>query len=276
MRSSAYRRLVLGLQSGRMDRSAFRVAAFMARSLKLKMLAVLVEDQSLVRAANLPIARELVLPTYDWRPTDPARLARELSDEAEQVRLHITQEIRDLGVECDFEVRRGDPAAAIIEQCNVHDVIAVIDSVDAIERLGGTAKRMRQAALASEASVLLLPPPHAPQPEGPVMVVALDFHDEVVATASQIADVSERELLVLMAGPGTAENEPSGAQVRLSRGAVTMPLIERSASGVVRTLGHRRGHCLVMNRSVIDLTASALDHLSNELGMPVLMTEGPA
>jgi hypothetical protein len=273
MRPPSYRRLVLGLQSGRIDTSAFRAAAFLASSLKLKMHAILVENQSLLRAARLPMARELVLPTYDWRPADPKRLTEELRNEAEHVHLRIDQEIRKFGIECGFEVRRGDPAGAVTAQCTVQDIITVIASVDPLEHLSGTARRMRQAALASEASVLLLPP-YVTQPEGPVVAVALNLEDEALTVASQIADTSGRALLVVMAASRDALAAPtaSGERVVLPPGATLLPLAERGVSAIVRALGGRRGSVLVASRA-IDLPGPALDLLSTELGMPVLMTE---
>jgi nucleotide-binding universal stress UspA family protein len=248
-----------------MDKSAFRAAAALARSLKLKMHAVLVENQSLLRAASLPSARELVLPTYQWRPADPERLTRELRSEAEHVRLRIIEETRDFGIECGFEVRRGDPAAAVREQCDVQDIIAVIDSVDPIERLSGATGRMKQGALASEASVLHLPG-HDAQPDGPIVAVVSDLRDEALAVATKIADVSGRALVVLM-------TKPQGHGTPLPSGATLLPLAEPSMGGILRTIGSLSSCFLVVSRSAIDLSVSGLDQLSTELGMPVLMTE---
>lgn len=265
MRSHSYRRLVLGLQSSRMDKSAVRAAAALARSLKLKMHAVLVENQSLLRAASLPNAHELVLPTYDWRPTDPERLMTELRGEAEHVRQRIIEESRGFGVECSFEVKRGDPAAAVTEQCDVQDIIAVIDSVDAFERLSGATRHMKQAAYASEASVLHLPAQEIHH-EGPAVAVVSNLHDEAFAVATRIANASRRELVVLMTKP----HERDGT---LPRGVTLLPLAEPSIVGVLRAVGNRHGCFMAVNRSAIDLTVSGLDRLSTELGMPVLMTE---
>jgi hypothetical protein len=248
-----------------MDTSAFRAAATLAHLLKLKMHAVLVENQALLRAASLPIAREIVLPTYDRRPASAERLTRELRSEAEHVRLRIIEEMRAFGIECGFEVRRGDPAVAVTEQCDIQDIIAVIDSVDAIERLSDAARRMKQAALASEAAVLHLPA-HATEHGGPVVAVVSDLHDEALAVATQIANVSERALVVLMAKPRDGDAD-------LPSGATLLPLGEPSVAGVLRAVGSRHGHVLVVNRSAVDLSVSGLDRLSTELGMPVLITE---
>ena len=267
MRLSSYRRLVLGLQSARMDVAVLRAAASLAKSLGLEMHAILVENQSLLRAANLPMTRELVLPTYDWRPANPDRLLGELNDEAQIVRSRIAHEMREFGIECGFEVRRGDPAIAVTEHCSVRDIIAVIDSVDAIERLSDMAKRMRHAALTSKSSVLLLPPLAAVRSEGPVVAVASDFRDQTLVVASHIAEVSGRALVVLMA-------KTTGGGVAPPDRATVQFLAEPSVSCVLRTLDGRRDCFLVMNRSVIDLTPpSTFDHIATDIGMPVLMTE---
>ena len=270
MQPSSYRRLVLGLQSARMDFAVLRAATSLAKWLELEMHAVLVENQSLLRAANLPMTRELVLPTYDWRPANPERLMGELNDEAQTVRSRIAHEISKFGIECGFEVRRDDPATAVTEHCSVRDIIAIIDSVDAIERLSGMAKRMRHAALASKASVLLLPPLAAVRPEGPVVAVVSDLRDQALAVASRIAEASGRALVALMAKANGSKVTPPGR-------ATVRSLTEPSVSSVLRTLDDRRDCFLVINRSAIDLTPpSTFDHLAIDLGMTVLMTAGKA
>jgi hypothetical protein len=260
---TVYRRLLLNLQPGGLDRAAFRAAADLARLLNVEMLGIFVEDQSIVGAASLPFTRELRLPTHDWHPVSSERLTLELQAAAEQARLQLVQESAAVGIECRFEVRRGDPATTVVKLCSLHDIIAVTEPSDAIERLTGAADRLRQAALLSAATVLLLPP----RPEGsggPVIAIVADAADPGLAVAARIALSSEGRLVVLAA----ADASRMMAAVRRVVGetGLSPERVEVLSFG---------GRCLVMSRNLAGLPASAPERLSAELGVPVLAIEPP-
>ena len=74
---SPYRRAVLGMGIGNIDRDMLREAAEFARLLELDMLGVFIEDPSLIELAALPFARELRLPGHDWQALEPQRVGSE-------------------------------------------------------------------------------------------------------------------------------------------------------------------------------------------------------
>lgn len=275
---TSYRRLLLDLRPGGLDRATLRAAAELARLLDVEMLGIFVEDQSMVGAANLPFARELQLPARDWRPANAERLAAELQAAAEHARLLLLREGEAAGISCRFVVRRGDPAATIASLCSFHDIVAVAEPEEAIEGLTGTAGRVRDAALSSEATVLLLPSRPA-RSTGPVIVLIAAIDDPALAVAAHLAATSRQPLVVAFA----ADSAPTSTAIRNAAQAAGLPadrveilaLRSRTIPSVVLALGARQGRLAVMSRNGIALPNGAPVRLAEELGVPVLVIEPP-
>lgn len=105
-----YRRAVLGMGAGGVDRRMLRTAAEFARLLDLEMLGLFIEDRSLLALAALPFARELRLPGHDWRALEVQVIGDELRAAALRARKLFEEEIEPQGIAYSFEVQRGDPA----------------------------------------------------------------------------------------------------------------------------------------------------------------------
>lgn len=275
---TSYRRLLLDLRPGRLDRTALRAAAELARLLDVEILGVFVEDQSVVGAANLPFARELQLPARDWRPVNAERLAAELQAAAEHARRLLLREGEAAGIGCRFEVRRGDPATTIASLCSFHDIIAVAEPGEAIERLTDTAGRVRNAALSSEATVLLLPS-RPSRSAGPIVVLIAAIDDPALAVAARLAATSQAPLVVVFAADGA----PTSAAIHKASRAAGLPaerveilaLGSRTVSSVLHALDARQQRLVVMSRNGIALPDGAAARLAEELGVPVLVIEPP-
>lgn len=197
--SSRYRRAVLGLGTGSIDRDMLRAAGEFARLLELEMLGVFIEDRSLLGLAALPFARELRLPGYDWQTLEPQRVGEELRAAAQQAERLLQQEIASQGVTCRFEVRPGDWATLASDVAQTDDVLIVMEPV-ALDALALRSEPARRAALASVAAVLLLPRSGMPR-HGPVAAVAAGPSDPCFALASRIAAAAGEEAFAI---PGEA------------------------------------------------------------------------
>ena len=183
--SFRYRRAVLGLGTGSVDRGMLRAAAEFARLLKLEMLGVFIEDRSLLGLAALPFARELRLPGHEWQTLEPQRVGDELRAAAQRAQRLFQQEIASQGLACRFEVRPGDSATLASDVAQSSDVLIIVEPV-ALDALAPGSEPARRAALASAAAVLLLPRSGMPR-GGPVAAVAAGPSDPCFALASRIA-----------------------------------------------------------------------------------------
>lgn len=193
-----YRRAVLGMGIGNVDRDMLRGAAEFARLLELDMLGVFIEDRSLIELAALPFARELRLPGHDWQTLEPQRVGDELRAAAEQARRLFRQEVESQGLACSFEVHSGNPAALASGVTQTTDVLIVMEPL-AVDRLAPGWEPARRAALESAAAVLLLPRSGMPR-RGPVAAVAASPSDVCFQLAAHIAKAAGEQVFAIPPG----------------------------------------------------------------------------
>lgn len=223
--SIPFRRAILSMAAGGVDRHTLQAAAEFARLLQLEILGVFVEDQSLIGLAALPFTRELRLPDYDWQLLDQQRVDDDLRAAALQAERLFQSEVTSKGVASSFEVRRGDPSTIASDVAQPTDVLIVAEPV-AI--LAATTEPMQRAALRSSAAVLLLPRSGLPK-HGPVAAVAASRSDQSFALASRIAGSTGEQAFVI-------PSEDPSAQLLES---------------LQRVLGARRERLLILPRAAV-------------------------
>jgi hypothetical protein len=192
-----FRRLVLGLDE-RTPGSGLRLASELARQLRLDLHGLFVEDAELLGLAALPFAREISVPGGDWRPLEAGRIAHELRLEARRLERQLASAARALELTWRFEVLRGSARAALVERIGAGDILVLIEPASAVERATGRFRGRLEAAIASHASVLLVPPRIARQ-SGPVVALATSEDDPSVEAAAALAEACAAELVVLSA-----------------------------------------------------------------------------
>ena len=197
MATAPFQRLVLAVAHGEAGPALLGHAAEAARLLHLALHCVLIEDEALARLPALPFIRELRLPTHDWQPLDPARLAAE--HEAAEAALRRTLEAlaARLGIAQALEVQRGDPVLCFGGLCTAGDIVVLADRPHREAHLRSLARR-------SPAAVMLLPA----GPARPAGLVAL-AGDPARATAERLAEAAGAALRVV----DTAEEAGAGLLV---------------------------------------------------------------
>lgn len=245
--SSPYRRAVLGLGTGSVDRDMLRAAAEFARLLELEMLGVFIEDRALLGLAALPFARELRLPGHNWQTLQPQRVEDELRAAAQQAQRLFHQEIASQGVTCRFEMRPGDPTTLASDIAQTSDVL-IVGEPAALDALAPGSEPARRAALASAAAVLLLPRSGMPR-RGPVAAVAAEPSAPCFALASRIAAAAGEQALAI---PG----EPTSTATLLA--------------SLQRVLGPHRERLLILPRSATMSEEMALE-VAGQRKVPVLV-----
>lgn len=236
--ADSLRRLVLGLHPGAVELATLQTAAWLAKLLGLQLHAVFLESAASVGAAAFPFTRELRLPTHDWLRSDAERLRGELSAAAAHAESELARAGASAGVAAAFEIRHGDPVLATLELCGREDILAVREADAAFEGLTQTGARLRRAALASGANLLLLPR-RLERHAGPIVAVtegAAGAADPTLAIARRLAAHAGRELLVLerptsraLFGAGQGAGQ-SGCLVIGSQRVLPDSMLEREAS----------------------------------------------
>lgn len=252
-----FRRLVLELGHGA-DLETIREAAAFALLLDAELLALFVEDETLLHASALPFAREISTLSYQWRRLQPDRLEAELKAAVDHARRHFEAAAHATGVRRSFEVRRGDVALHVTDICVASDIV-VVSSPRRMSNGTHGFRRLRDTARQSVASVLFLPPTVG-RKHGPIVAVAASAADASLDIARRIATEAREPLLVLApTGSGIAGE----ANIRSLPGTATQD--------VVAVLGDARERLIVMTRS--DDTDDAGFALAAARGVPVLVME---
>lgn len=226
-----YRRLVLELDHGAADPDMIRLAAEIAHGLDLDLHGLFVEDEALHDLAALPFARQILLPTHQWQPVDPDRMATELRQAAEVARRRLQQIVAAQGVRVAFEVVRGDPHVCVAGVCFPTDIVVVH---------AAPSEAQRRMAEAMRTSVLLMPPRRVPHPRGPVVAIARDPADPCLAVAERIA--GDGALVVLI--PDAAVEPPPA-----TRRTQVRHVPDVGVDDVLHALSHMRERLIVVTHS---------------------------
>jgi len=272
-----HRRLIVELCHGGADQRTLSVVAEFASVLELDLHGLFIEDEALLALAELPFAREIRLPTHEWRKLETGRIAGELQRAAQDAHRLLHAVADALGVPDAFEVRRGDPAETIAEMASRSDVIVVAAQAAAGGGLAPAASRLRAAAHGSAASLLLLPG-RLVRRAGVVVALLTDAGDPSLVPAARAAANTGGRLLALL-----PDGDPAMAdrvvQRALTLGVQRSHVATRSLGGlhaedVLHALGHVRERFVVLTRDASaagELAGAA--RIAADRGVPVLLVE---
>lgn|GEM_PF-6219594 len=107
------RRVVVAVDATPQARAALAAAAAAARRLEAELVALFIEDESLMSLAHYPFAREIGFPSATARRLDPATLERLVRLHAEELRRTLEREARSFALTFRFEVARAGEAARL-------------------------------------------------------------------------------------------------------------------------------------------------------------------
>lgn len=109
--SPLFRKMILGLHPGAIDREAVEFVAGMANLLGVSLKGVFIEDEAVSQAGGFAHAREFQLVSQEWRQLEGERLAEDLRLAAQCAKRLLDEAARGLGIESFFEVSRSEPGA---------------------------------------------------------------------------------------------------------------------------------------------------------------------
>ncbi len=263
-----FRRIVLNLTAGEAPAPALEAAAALARWLDAELFALFHENSALYEYARLPFAREIG-PGAVWRPLEPGRLLEEYVAIAAAAQRRLRAAAARAGVQCEFEILRGDPAAWI-ERAGGGDLLALLEPADPFARW--TPPRAVPAA----GYVIL--PRHLRRVRGPVVVVASRPDEAAQTVALQIAAAAGEPLIALEVARDAARGVPASA--RRMRCAPT-------ARAAAAALQATREGLIVLPRSVLTAALAAEPggppdegaladwvQLAAQRGVPLLAVDG--
>jgi len=196
------RRILVGLDASPQSLAALRAAVELSVKLEAELLGLFVEDIDLLRLADSPYARDLLLPTAKEMPLDRSSMERKFKAQAEQVRRALEAVASQAKATWSFRVVRGSVPSEILTAAAECDLLAlgrVGWSLVKKSGIGSTA-----LAALSEAVPALLLSSGATLGEHPILVWCdgTPASERAVLVASELARVSSGKLTVLLPSSG--------------------------------------------------------------------------
>jgi nucleotide-binding universal stress UspA family protein len=199
------RRILVALDASPQSLAALRAASELSVKLEAELLGLFVEDVDLLRLADSPYARELLLPAVIEVPLDRATMERRLKAQAEQARTALAAAANQAKVAWSFRVVRGSVPAEILMAAAECDLLALGKigwSLVKKPGLGSTAL----AALRQAVPTLLLSS-HPALAQRPVVIwCGSPASTRGVLVAAELARIGSGELTVLLPPAGHETN----------------------------------------------------------------------
>jgi nucleotide-binding universal stress UspA family protein len=252
------RRIVIALDTASSVPPAIEAAAGLALGLNAELAGLFIEDERLLRFADLPFAREFGYASARTRPLAPALVEQALRAQAEQLRRLLAATAERLCLAWTLEVVRGEMPRSVLARAGASDLLVLGRSEYSWP---GTVRRsdpaQRFPALAARAAAVVFDGSAAAR--------------RALSIGSTLAEVTGSELTVLIpvTGAQTFHELRQQAAQRLGddRGASYFYLPGGGAAGIIRTARSRHFGVL--------LWPGCMEHLSpaqlSELPCPVVV-----
>lgn len=144
------RRVLLTLDARRFSLATVDLAVTLAATVQTRLHGMFIEDENLLRAAELPCSREIGLMTAQERSSDIVRMQRSLRSMAEQFRRHLEQAALASNIPWSFESVRGRA-----------DEFGLTDELDVVYTILGELRSRRPVRGGQQLRKILLLPDHS-------------------------------------------------------------------------------------------------------------------
>jgi len=224
------RRVVVALDTASAPSEALEAAAGLARGLGAELVGLFVEDQRLLRFAELPFAQELGGATARAHPVNTADIERALKAHADRLRRLLSEAARSLDVPWTLAVARGQVVQAALEFAGIEDLLVM--------------------ARARYLSVTVARPQAGQQfPSLRARTVAALFDgspaaERALIVAHTLAQVAGCELAVIIPAAGPSSSVRAGSMLRrcLRRAAAALRRTSWCPAPIPRPASGRRAH----------------------------------
>lgn len=250
------RRILVALDASRESLAALESAAHFAKRLQAELVGLFVEDVNLLRLAQHPFAREVVLSTRAGRSLDAETIVRDLRIQAAMARQALAQAAAQRQLQWSFRVARGAVEAELMAAALEADLVAIgkaIRPLTSRARLGQTARALSQACSRSVLFAVTA------EQAGQVTALAYDgtplAADALDLAARLVSDDGGRLLVFLLAGSTEEAAEHEAAVRRRLRGTGIELEFRRVYGGpaeMLHWIEHIRPRLLVMGAAPND------------------------
>lgn len=272
---TAIRRILIALDASSESVSALETCARLAARMQAELQGLFVEDESVLRLAEIPLARELPYFSAAGIPVSRESMELQFRAQAEQIQIAFSRAAQGARIGSSFRRLRGQVGMVLSAAAGEVDLVVIGGAGWSV----GSRSRLSAAALqiiSSSAPLLLLPKCGIPEPVHLIVFFnGTQAAERGIAVARELAGAGMDGITVLA---------PSGTVLPSSFGSVRSadgsPLPTRSRifdpssdRNLLRALQAERGGVLVLGGRELLTSLPPLEAILFDLEMPVLLVD---
>lgn len=273
--SPAPSRLTVGLDGSPHSQAALDAAVRLASRFEAEVRGLFVEDEQLLRAAELPFAAEVRVHSRPPRRLSGPRVERQLRYQAERAEAAFQRTADQAGVEHSFEIVRGRVRTTLLTATDETDLLALgkTSTASSRHRLGSTTESVVAEA---DSPVLVLRAALAPQQPILTHFDGSPQAERALQWAVQVAQGDPPTALTVLLPPGdadTAARLQEAVHAQCAHAGVPLQVHVLTDTEEVRlpVLARRSGEGLVvLPVGCAPLQNDTLQHFLYELDRPAL------
>ncbi|MCB1830005.1 MAG: hypothetical protein KDI47_13490 [Gammaproteobacteria bacterium] len=252
-------RILLLLGGGETTRSVLELMSQLAWDRSTEVMGVFIEDDNLLRLAQMPFSRELCRLTHAERPLESAEIERQLRIQARTAQQAFEIAATQAGIAHSFHTRRGNLAVLLQQAVQETDLMIL-----------GPARGLRQLSQPVALSAIAR---HSRQ----TVVVLYDGAESAkraLLAAKQLAESGSRQLSVLVTSENSAialELQQQAAQILDGLPARYRLLARNDIAALLEQCHNERAGTLVLGINDPLLQQQSLQELSNRLECSALL-----
>ncbi|ANX04511.1 universal stress protein [Immundisolibacter cernigliae] len=265
---AAQERIVVAVDASAASLLALELAADLAAALRTRLAGLYVEEEDLLHAAGLPFVREVRAGSGQASPFTTDDLQRHWRALASDARNALTRAAQARRIAWSFDVVRGRAAQVMSEAARNARLTGLGSGARAAGRLGSVA---RAALVATDSSLLLVPPQRRPGERWVALVDTPGGASAVLALASALATTPAAPLLLVAPsleafGRAALAGTPGAAQLH----RMALPELAELPA-LVAILRAQRAQGLILAADSRFADPAQVERLVADGGWPVLL-----
>ncbi len=271
-----FRRVLVALDSSASNDTTLETAAGIAAATASELTGLFVEDQDLLRLAELPFAREIQLAKAMSRSLEPTLLLQDLRAQAAVARTAMARQAALHRVSWSFQVTQGRSEEAILLAAGAGDIIALARGFGPLTSFGSFSNQLRRMATRASAPVLLAGRIRPSKPGTTILPYdASETVGHLLRLAAELALARGEPLEIMLLGKTAATSEEMGERLRRVTGRQEVPELKiwtpRDRSATLRRLCEADRGLLVLPADSPSFETAQIEQILDQARVPVVL-----
>jgi nucleotide-binding universal stress UspA family protein len=281
-KGTGFRRVLVALDSSAASGATLEIAAGLAAASACELRGLFVEDQDLLRLAEMPFAQEIQLARAISRTLAPEQLLRDLRAQAEVIRTAMARQALQHRLAWSFQVTRGRSEEAILLAAMAGDIIAMARGFGPLSQVGRFSRRVRLIAARAPGPLLLAGEAPSRRP-GSVLLPydASPTADRMLWMGLELARAQRNVLEIMLLGEAAEHGDAMAARLRGAAAGERLPDLRiwtpRDRGVALRRLREADRGLLLLPADAPWFRLGEVDEILERARLPVIVqAEGPA